>query len=327
MAQETDTPVDRGIGSWVPGRPIARSCVDGRINLHKLHGSLDWELEIDRRLTQSPEIISPESQIRGSALDPGLYTFRPRTRPWIVVGDREKLATDGPTLDLLQSAMTALRESTHLVVVGYSFSDAHINAMIRDWLASDDKRTIGILDLNWRTPGEPAFRTQLIERYGASHEAKTGSRVVPIAGTAAQALSTALTSRPEGPDPVPYLSATHKLEPDHLEVEVTLLGPDLFGASLDLHFPASATSTRRPPMPRGHDTYLSLQELRAGRTSLIPSSWHPVHVDHWRTGDAITVYCQPPTTGPVEIQVWGSRIDGRDHTSVSLEIIPSESLE
>lgn len=53
------------------------------------------------------------------------------------LGDREKLATHGPTLALNFAACEALARATHLAVIGYSFGDAHINAIIRDWLAAD----------------------------------------------------------------------------------------------------------------------------------------------------------------------------------------------
>lgn len=69
--------------------------------------------------------------------------------PAIVIGDREKLETDGPTLALLHAFQRALDRANRLVVVGYSFGDAHVNAVVRDWLNSDDSRTITVLEPSW----------------------------------------------------------------------------------------------------------------------------------------------------------------------------------
>ena len=327
MAQETSTPIDRGIGSWKPGRLLERSRADGLINLHKLHGSLDWELALDRRVTQPPEILAPESQRSGGEPVGNAAPFRPRTRPWIVVGDREKLATDGPTLELLHSATSALRSSTHLVVVGYSFSDAHINAMIRDWLAADESRTIGILDMNWRAPDHVPFRRALITRYGADDERGARSRIAPIPGSASEALAAALQARPERPNPDPYMSASHQIGHDHIVAQVTLLGPDLYRASVAFHYATESNSHRRGTYSRGQDTYETLDELNAGRRPQPMSSWAPVHVEHWRTGDAISLFSQAPPPGPVEIQVYGYRMDAHGPVTSVLEIVSPATAE
>jgi hypothetical protein len=131
-------PVERAIASWRPGAHLVFPRNDGEINLIKIHGSLDWELDADPRGARHP--LQPPSI--------GVVDTLAK-RPWIVVGDREKLATDGPTLPLLVAAQDALARADHLAVVGYSFGDAHVNSPIRDWLFHDSTRTISILDKSW----------------------------------------------------------------------------------------------------------------------------------------------------------------------------------
>lgn len=320
MAQATSTPIDRGIGSWEPGNAIERTHEDGKINLHKLHGSLDWELEPPGHALEPPKILSPERTEETDADGDGILHFNRRRRPWIVVGDREKLATDGPTLDLLQSATVALRQASHLVIVGYSFSDIHINAMIRDWMAADDARTIGVLDLTWQVPHQDGFRGALVRAFGDFHRERRDSRIVPVAGTAAAALERALTARPAQSGPEPYADAEYSVETDHVAMRVTLLGPDLYGASISIHHQATQTDGRRV-LARGFDTFRSRDELDA-RDKTIPSrsnSYRPVNLDVWRQGETITLFSDvPPPGGITSFQVWGRRLDGVDDVAESI---------
>ncbi|MFP3821562.1 hypothetical protein SB658_22970, partial [Bacillus sp. SIMBA_008] len=87
-------------------------------------------------------------------------------QPWIVVGDREKLATDGPTLELLHAAEEAIERADHLVIVGYRFADAHVNHVIRNWMLRSETRTVGVIEPTWSYPEPGSFFGQLVSEYG-----------------------------------------------------------------------------------------------------------------------------------------------------------------
>jgi len=63
-----------------------------------------------------------------------------------VFGAREKLQAQGPFLDLLAQFSAALQQSQHLVVVGYSFRDEHVNEYISRWVLGDDSRVVTVIN-------------------------------------------------------------------------------------------------------------------------------------------------------------------------------------
>lgn len=195
--------VDTAMGRWSPGLALDFEQRDGVLRIIKVHGSLDWTLEADQ--TDHRGVLSP---------DIAVGTEDSNKLPWIVVGDREKLATDGPTLRLFQAAFEALSRADHLVVAGYSFADSHINALIRDWMLVDAQHTMTVLDPSWHRAddyNDQTFRTALLRKYARSSEPSRLSvelqpRFLPIQGTTAESLADALIRRPE-PDPSPYFDA------------------------------------------------------------------------------------------------------------------------
>lgn len=195
IAEQLDTHVERGIDSWVPGVGLEFPERDGTMNLVKMHGSLDWFRNTSR--TTHWDRLEPLRLSVGKRGSEGFDDL-----PWIVVGDRDKLGTDGPTLALNAAARDVLTRTTHLVVVGYSFGDQHVNAMIRDWLARDDQRTMTILDTTWPRLGyvgtDVDFRTALVASYGRDRKGNEPStpRVLPVEGTTGDSLTRALRERP-----------------------------------------------------------------------------------------------------------------------------------
>jgi hypothetical protein len=110
------------------------------IALLKLHGSVDWAIE-----TQYPgQPRLPYSAVRVTdPLDTG-------SRPGLIFGQRGKLQHEGPFLELRSQFAELLQEHNHLLVVGYSFGDAHVNELIRRWLNGDMDRHVTVID-----PGFP----------------------------------------------------------------------------------------------------------------------------------------------------------------------------
>jgi len=223
MASAEGIPLDRGVERWVPGTPLAFDRADGAMNLIKVHGSLDWFLDDAR---ESGWLARPRLQVED--------VTKTRKLPWIVVGDREKLATSGPTLALLNSAEVALAKAQRLIVVGYSFGDAHINTMVRDWLNVDEQRTLTVIDPGW-IPSQPrAWRVtedptiqQALAIMAAQPESVGPSRVKVLVNSAADALPEAiLTPHELLPRARLYIVACG--EERQIRFRVTNPGVDLF---------------------------------------------------------------------------------------------------
>lgn len=310
MTRASGVRVDRLVDRWRPGEPLELPEVSGRMNLLKLHGSLDWFAEPPPRLTSVPGISvepPPDAKFQGQ---------RRRARPWIVVGDREKLATDGPTLALLQAAESALRKATHLVVVGYSFADSHINALIRNWLLGDGERTITVVDKNWS--GKEGFPAALVAEYGARPSRGQQSRLLPLEGTARERLAESFTASP-AITPEIYGEATSKKDGELFVIRVRNLGPDLRKASFYLNNPRG---------PEGHygsgtSTYTTIRELRSDRP-LPHGSWRTASVERFAQGDEIELYTDGPIESGAAVDLFGFRRDSAEPVHQNLPLVPSD---
>ncbi|HXQ71494.1 MAG TPA: SIR2 family protein, partial [Pyrinomonadaceae bacterium] len=119
-----------GIESWTK-KGVFEFPDDG-IELIKLHGSNYWFWSkgvstYDERL--------PRSEIRfKSHFEEKLSTTALVYTPMVLFGQRNKLTTEGPFLDLLREFDEQLQQTETLTVVGYSFRDTHINFYISKFL-------------------------------------------------------------------------------------------------------------------------------------------------------------------------------------------------
>lgn len=206
LARESGVALVTGIEDWQPGTPLSLPVENRRVNLLKMHGSLNWEHEGADSPTAPVRItVRTEDDAAGEENE---FRSRRQSKPWIVVGDREKLATDGPTLYLYAAAQEILARTDNLVVVGYGFADTHVNNLIRDWMLGDDKRTITLLDpsISPDIAGANDFRAALIASYGAKG-ADLESRVGLVPKGAKEGLEEALHySYPEPMDVKRYFS-------------------------------------------------------------------------------------------------------------------------
>lgn len=321
-AAQSGLTVNRGIESWRPGENLDFSPTQGVLNLMKLHGSLDW------RSSTRMDGVHPQLSPRGiDVVAPGL-SREGRQRddlPWIVVGDREKLATDGPTLALNFAARSALLRTNHLAVVGYSFGDAHINAMIRDWMAASRDRTMSVLDIQW--PRERYyrenidFRSALIASYGRQqdHELQPVlQRMLPIEGTTSARLGDALHARP-GLAPEPRATVVVTRSAASVRFDVTWHGPDL----------AKATLTIRPS-EHGRRVGFMGTDISLHESLPIPPAhsgrrWVPKpSFERWAAGATITVHAAAETALPVEIEVSGASIIGAQRW---VDLVGAEAIE
>ncbi len=101
------------------------------INLYKLHGSISWKIDL---LSPAPRMISANNL--GNQF----------THPAMVFGKRDKLRSDGFFLDLLFEFNRKLLQSDKLCIIGYSFSDEHINKFMTQWWSSDISQQVIIVD-------------------------------------------------------------------------------------------------------------------------------------------------------------------------------------
>jgi len=130
LAARKGASLDTGVDAWTGGFDWEWD-PEADIRLLKLHGSIDWilgsELAGDGRLAEDKVRVAQdwnaENLVRGSLA--------------LVFGQRGKLRSNGPFLAMLREFDSFLSSTEHLVVIGYSFRDDHINAVIRRWFNLD----------------------------------------------------------------------------------------------------------------------------------------------------------------------------------------------
>ncbi|WP_167366987.1 SIR2 family protein [Microbacterium paludicola] len=299
--------VNRGIESWRPGEELSFPPVPGVLNLMKLHGSLDWLAE-EQRPGVGAHLRSPNLRVVDPQ-QPDQSDPRFGSIPWIVVGDREKLATDGPTLVLNTAARLALSRSDHLVVVGYAFGDDHINGMIRDWMNVDERRTMTVLDIAWpRNAGLRAagdFRAALVEGY-ALHQDGSHNALAPrmhlVEGRTKARLAQALTERP-GPLPSPLASASAVRDGDNLRVDISWLGSDLSNVRCEFY----AAQGGNLGLNNGRALGFSTEPFDGDA----PSPWFgQTVIDHLPSGGAWSLYLAGDASLPITLRLSGATITG-----------------
>ncbi|MFB2584934.1 SIR2 family protein [Herbiconiux liukaitaii] len=221
MAEQRSVPVRRGIETWRPGEDLDIESADGTINLTKLHGSIDWATETwSRERGTLPQKIARVASGGSRHSDPA-----------IVIGNREKLETEGSTLALLRRFEQSLRRAERLVIVGYSGGDAHVNAVVRDWANADRRRTITVLDPQWPRLnlgwGREDFRDELNRHLGRPGESGDGRRLAAVRAFASDGLARALALTPAPSDPEHWFSVDARTDRHVVTLEVKNDGRDL----------------------------------------------------------------------------------------------------
>lgn len=197
---------------------------DAAIRLYKLHGSIDLrEQYTDADDTRRLEIVREVSA----------NDFSPR----IVIGDRDKLGSGGPTISLLVGFAQALEEADRLVVVGYSFGDDHVNSLIYDWLDADIRRTLTVLDPSWPQPGDGWDPRLELTRKLAEPRAP---RIAVIRDGAADGLERAMSLLPSI-QPDPRVALTAEWSGDSASVTLQNLGAPLANVRMTTHLMAEPT--------------------------------------------------------------------------------------
>ena len=150
---------------------------DADVALMKLHGSVDWMWS---------HLLSPagytETEVVPTPMEPDGFSGH---HPVVVFGQRDKLTTAGPFLDLLASFRRELAAASHVVVAGYSFRDEHINHYLHRWLAADsaNRMTIinpGVLDEDWSAELEEPPMSQQVTVVRQALGSAISSGTLPI---------------------------------------------------------------------------------------------------------------------------------------------------
>jgi hypothetical protein len=157
-AKSGDVPCDTGIIEWSNNGKF--SFPSEGITLLKLHGSIDWMQEriggpgkIEHLAVGFADIDSMKKNLAflyQGMMDPSKipsqFCFY---RPAVIFGQRNKLTTEGPFFDLLQTFVQMLDVSDLLTIIGYSFGDPHINALLARWMNRDSRRRLRIINPNY----------------------------------------------------------------------------------------------------------------------------------------------------------------------------------
>lgn len=135
LANLLSFPVETGIEDWPTDQKLRFG--DG-LRLLKLHGSIDWKLTRHPVVARGFTKLPYESVHRQQGIEPDT--------PAVIFGAGNKLRADGPYLALLREFSDALQMSEALLVVGYSFRDDHVNAIVTTWMNTESARRMVILD-------------------------------------------------------------------------------------------------------------------------------------------------------------------------------------
>ncbi len=158
------------------------------VRLMKLHGSIDW---IEQELVTSPDTsIAEPMSLMGVALATSeqMRDEDELFRPAIIFGQGNKLTAEGPYLELLGLFRNDLEQHDHLLVIGYSFRDDHINHYIARWFLRRPERCVTILngkEFPQEAEGTPFTRDLLLS---------SGNRVTILPEYATDGLPAAVAS-------------------------------------------------------------------------------------------------------------------------------------
>lgn len=179
----------------------------GSINIIKMHGSLNWHDNSNGGYFTKVTTLEP--------------TYPYNQKPWLVLGDKEKLSTKGPTLPLLRAAENSLEKTHHLVIAGYSFSDDHINDLIHGWIAHSPLRTISIIDPEFPTNiNYNSFQNVFIYKLCVNYS----NRITIIRKTTKDSLTEAINQFPENPSENWFKIKNQTHENDSIMVTIELTG-------------------------------------------------------------------------------------------------------
>lgn len=113
-----------------------------RINLYKLHGSLDWARLIDGSVIENHRLTEEDEDIK---ID---------HNPFIIFGHGIKFFSVEPFFSLIQNFREKLKERNYYFIIGYSFFDPYINNLLFQAIkeARDENKKIIIVNNKFAFP-------------------------------------------------------------------------------------------------------------------------------------------------------------------------------
>lgn len=141
LCERREVRLDTGISGWTGGGDWNWN-ENAEVHLLKIHGSIDWRIREEKGLGGLPE--TKVVTVGDPQADSG-YSYN-NSLPGVVFGARGKLRADGPFLSMLREFENMLTRADRLLVVGYSFRDAHINVALTRWINSASSRDITVID-------------------------------------------------------------------------------------------------------------------------------------------------------------------------------------
>ncbi|CAN5155621.1 hypothetical protein BH11ACT4_BH11ACT4_06870 [soil metagenome] len=267
--------VNRGIETWRPGEDLDFEATAGRLNLIKPHGSVDWVIDT----LHGDGMALPQQYTRGKSAQSA------SGGPAVVIGDREKLESEGATLALMRGFETAMRRADRLVIVGYSGADSHVNAVIRDWINAGFSRSIIAIDPTWPRLGEhrKTFRGELTANLGVSDDpTEVPRRLAVLRKTAAEGIVEGLSMRPSV-DPGRWFSVEPVLNGAIVDLTVTNVGPSLDVTSF---YPRAVGPTE---IVRSWPDRIEVRHADAVES---PQLVHSVAIPHMQSGERVVVHLE-----------------------------------
>jgi hypothetical protein len=153
-AQQHEVRCNDGLSHWRE-HAILPPAPEKGIELLKLHGSINWLWDVvyprpvSRRALTTTKLN--ETVVANLRAEPLLGE-----QLGVIFGGGNKLTAEGPFLDLLARFKAALRQHEHLLVIGYSFRDDHVNQCILGWLQSSQAKRLTVVIKPGTTPdGHP----------------------------------------------------------------------------------------------------------------------------------------------------------------------------
>lgn len=92
---------------------------DNRINLYKLHGSLDWIRNFDGSVKEKDKFLNNDNNNSEIEHD-----------PFIIFGHGSKIFSIEPFFSLIHNFYESLKSKSYYFVIGYSFFDPYINNLL-----------------------------------------------------------------------------------------------------------------------------------------------------------------------------------------------------
>ncbi|UCH62181.1 MAG: SIR2 family protein [Fidelibacterota bacterium] len=148
-AEKMDIKVATGLTSWSQVGVIDPP--KNGIELLKLHGSVDWDLQQNQRTRNK----IPHDIIQRAKIEDIRKGYR--YRPAVVFGSGNKLTAQGPFIELFRAFGRRIENCILLVTIGYSFRDEHINEVLKRWLNANVERQMIVITREGSDPNRIKF--------------------------------------------------------------------------------------------------------------------------------------------------------------------------